>query len=313
MSWLTKLGKRIIEGDQCCPDTPAECCPDVSADRRGPATQTAESIKEAVRQSYADLVRARRADRCGGPGETVAEPACYSAEQLASVPEDMRGTTFGCGNPVAFADVEEGDVVLDIGSGAGLDALLAAHKVGPQGKVIGLDMTPKMIETARDNARRAGVANVEFRLGDAEGMPVEDASCDWIISNCVINLAPDKRKVFAQTFRVLRPGGRLMISDIVTHDLPARIRQHMGAWVGCIGGALEEEEYLEAIRGAGFQDVRVVGKVTYDEESARGMVGCCCSSEGASERASESAELARELAGRMSSVRVSAVKPLLEE
>ena len=284
------------DGSSCCASAPAECCPDVST----------ESTKEAVRQTYANLITRRREASCCEPEASLGQCNGYTAEQLEKVPEGMQGTAFGCGNPVAFAGVREGEVVLDIGSGAGLDALLAAERVGPEGKVIGLDMTPEMIEAATANARRAGATNVEFRLGDAEAMPVEDATCDWIVSNCVINLAPDKGKVFAEAYRVLRPGGRLMVSDIVTHSLPDAFRQNMGFWSGCIGGALEEEEYLEAIRGAGFEDVQVEHKVTYDESAMRGMVKGCCGPDGAE-------EMAAELAGRASSVRVSAVKPQPKE
>ena len=305
MSWLKKLGKRIIGGSSCCPDDGGSCC--------GPVTKTGKATKEAVRKNYGDLIKPPREGSCCGSGGTVAQMAGYTAEQLDSVPEDMRETSFACGNPVAFTEMKEGQVVLDIGSGAGLDVLLAAKKVGPEGKVIGLDMTPEMIETARANALRAGVTNVEFRLGDAETMPVEDGSCDWIISNCVINLAPDKDKVFGEAFRVLKPGGRLMISDMVTHGLPAEIRENTAAWAACIGGALGEEEYLEKIQGAGFQDVRAVGRLTYDEGSLKALAGGCCSPDDACGLGQAVEALAPKIAGRVSSVRVSAVKPLRKE
>jgi len=305
MSWLKSLGKRIIGGKNCCSDLDSGCC--------GPVTKTHEATKDAVRKNYADLIKAPHAGSCCGSGATVGQLAGYTAEQLGSAPEQMRETTFACGNPVAFAEMKEGEVVLDIGSGAGLDALLAAKKVGPEGKVIGLDITPEMIEAARANAVRAGATNIEFRLGDAEVMPVEEASCDWIISNCVINLAPDKGEVFREAFRVLKPGGRLMISDIVTHDLPSEIRSDMAAWVGCVGGALEEKEYLEKMRAAGFQDIKVVARLTYNEDSIKALAGGCCSPEAACGVESALAGLASRLAGRVSSVRVSAVKPLGKE
>jgi len=199
-------------------------------------------------------------------------------------------------------------VLLDEAS-AGLDALLAARKVGPEGRVIGLDMTPEMIETARNNADKAGAANVEFRLGDAETMPVNSGSCDWIISNCVINLAPDKSKVFAEAFRVLKPSGRMMISDIVTHGLAPEVRRSIEAWTSCVAGSLEEEEYLQAIRAAGFEDVRVIDKLTYDKDSIRAMTGSSCVAEPMDEAFSGIWELATKIAGRISSIRVSAVKP----
>ncbi|MFQ5808404.1 MAG: arsenite methyltransferase [Armatimonadota bacterium] len=284
MSRTTNVGKRTTGSERtaCCPGASVDCCPEQSARVTDPTTASADAIKRAVRESYANRIRTPRRSSCCGPEASAAQRKGYTAEQLEGLPEELHNSTYGCGNPVAFSDVQEGQAVLDIGSGAGLDAFLAAKQVGPQGKVVGLDMTPEMIETATRNAERAGITNVEFRLGDAESMPVGDATCDWIISNCVINLAPDKGKVFAEAFRVLKPGGRLMVSDIVTHDLPDYIRRDMAAWAGCIGGALEEEEYLDAIRGAGFEDVRIVGKVAYG---------------------------GAELAGRASSVRVSAVKP----
>jgi N-acetylglutamate synthase-like GNAT family acetyltransferase/SAM-dependent methyltransferase len=179
--------------------------------------------------------------------------------------------SFGCGNPAAFSDVKVGDVVLDIGSGAGIDCLIAARRVGLTGKVIGLDMTPAMIEKARQNAREAGVANVEFRLGEAEAMPVADGSADWVISNCVINLAPDKRAVFREVARVLKPGGRVAISDIVLADdvpeLPAALKNDPELYVACVAGAIRESEYLSAMRDAGLVDVAVTARMTYGEDT----------------------------------------------
>ncbi len=303
MSWAKKLARRIVGGGSCCSHAAGTCCPQ---------TDPGEVIKEAVKKNYAELITTAGTGCCGSTG-TIEQLAGYTDEQLEGLPDGVRETTFACGNPVAFAEMKKGEVVLDIGSGAGLDALLAAKKVGPNGKVIGLDMTPEMIEAARANARRAGVENVEFRRGDAEQMPVDDGSCDWIISNCVINLAPNKRKVFGEAYRVLRPGGRLLVSDIVTHGLPAEIRQDMAAWAGCIGGAPEEQEYLDTIQAAGFRQVEIAEKLTYDEDTIRAMSGECCSPEGAGDVASALAERAPQLAGRVSSVRISAVKPSREE
>jgi SAM-dependent methyltransferase len=209
---------------------------------------------------------------CGGASEeSLVQLSGYKPGELATLPEDAVEHSFGCGNPVSFAGVEKGQVVVDIGSGAGIDCFLAAERVGPEGKVIGLDMTPAMIERATANARAAGAENVEFRLGDAESMPIEDSSADWIISNCVINLAPDKKKVFREAYRALRPGGRISVSDIVAR-IPRALRSP-SLYASCLSGALPEEEYLEAIESAGFQDVRVVTRHYYDVEQMAALFG----------------------------------------
>ena len=207
------------------------------------------AIKDAVRQGYTARVNS---GSCCGPTTSAAMGECgcggpaalgYSKAELAGLPEGAVANSFGCGNPAAFSDVREGEVVLDVGAGAGIDCLIAARRVGPTGRVIGLDMTPAMIEKARDNALQAGVTNVEFRLGDAEAMPVADGSADWVISNCVINLAPDKRKVFREVARVLKPGGRVAISDIVFADdapsSPLRSRNDPELYVACVAGRSE--------------------------------------------------------------------------
>lgn len=187
----------------------------------------------------------------------------YSEQELSSVPEGAV-LGLGCGNPTALAELKEGETVLDLGPGGGLDVFLAARKVGAKGKVIGVDMTPAMIAKARENARRGHYLNVEFRLGEIENLPVEDKSIDVIISNCVINLSPDKLATFKEAFRVLRPNGRLLISDVVTEgELPEDVRRSFEAWAGCIAGALEKQEYLDTIKKAGFKDVRIVGEHRY--------------------------------------------------
>jgi SAM-dependent methyltransferase len=169
--------------------------------------------------------------------------------------------SLGCGNPLAIASLQPGEVVLDLGSGGGIDCFLAARKVGPGGRVIGLDMTPDMIKLARGNAKKLGVTNVDFRFGEMEDMPLPDGSVDVIISNCVVNLSPDKDAVFREAHRVLRPGGRLSISDIVVDgDLPQFIRSRLDAWAGCIAGALDERVYLGKIRAAGFERVEVLSR-----------------------------------------------------
>ncbi|WP_225734664.1 arsenite methyltransferase [Tepidiforma bonchosmolovskayae] len=183
----------------------------------------------------------------------------YRNADISDLPATVTDVAFGCGNPTAIAALEPGQVVLDLGSGGGIDCFLAAKMVGPAGRVIGVDMTPEMIRLARKNAEKVGASNVEFRLGEIENLPVADESVDVIISNCVINLSPDKPRVFREAFRVLKPGGRLQVSDIVwTRPVPEEIRSDMEKWAGCIAGALLESEYLDHIRAAGFVDVASV-------------------------------------------------------
>jgi SAM-dependent methyltransferase len=266
-----------------------------------------EEIKEFLKERYGGMLK-DPAERscCGAKSEQldakVALSAGYTREQLAGLPAHAAQHSFGCGNPVALAGIQRGQTVLDIGSGAGIDVLLAARKVGPEGHVIGLDMTAAMIEAAKKNAAEAGATNVEFRLGDAEDMPVESGTVDWIISNCVINLAPDKAKVFREAYRVLRPGGRVLVSDIVTRDLPDQVRHSAEAWASCIAGALEEDDYLDDIRGAGFSEVEIVARLDYDAETITAIVH---ENESVPD---ELARLAQSLAGRISSIKVSAVK-----
>jgi arsenite methyltransferase len=191
-----------------------------------------------------------------GQGDVVLWDTGYTAEQISLVPVEAANLSLGCGNPTAMAGLRPGETVLDIGSGAGIDAFYAARRVGTAGHVIGLDMTPAMIERARQSAQEAGLSQVEFRLGQAEAMPVEDGAVDVILSNCVINLAEDKGKVFEEAYRVLKPGGRLSISDMVTAGpLPASLRGDPQMWAGCINGALPEQEYLDLVRQAGFSEV----------------------------------------------------------
>ena len=219
-------------------------------------------IKKKVREGYGKIARGKTSccapgsSCCGGsPPETVSKAIGYSEAELDSVP-DGANLGLGCGNPVALASLKQGETVLDLGSGAGFDCFLAANKVG---KVIGVDMTPEMLEKARQNARKGNYDNVEFRQGEIEKLPVADSEVDAIISNCVINLSPDKPAVFREAFRVLKPGGRLMVSDIVLlKELPDFIKQSVAAYVGCISGALLKDDYLGAIRSAGFKDVRVI-------------------------------------------------------
>jgi len=189
---------------------------------------------------------------------------------MNSVP-DGANLGLGCGNPVALASLKEGEVALDLGSGAGFDCFLASSRVGAKGRVIGVDMTPEMLEKARENAAKGGYANVEFRLGEIENLPVADNQVDIIISNCVINLSPDKEQVFREAYRVLKPGGRLMVSDIVLLEkLPGTIQQSAAAYIGCLAGAALKEQYLAAIKQAGFRDVQVIDESSFGTDFISG-------------------------------------------
>jgi len=222
-------------------------------------------LRVLVKKSYGDIAKKggsccpSKSSCCGATqAEDISKNIGYSDEDLKAVPSGAN-LGLGCGNPIALASIKEGETVLDLGSGAGFDSLLAAARVGMSGKVIGVDMTPEMIETARGNAAKGNYSNVEFRLGELENLPVADGSVDVIISNCVINLVPDKKKAFEEAFRVLRPGGRLMVSDIVLlRSLPDFVMISVAAYVGCISGAAMKESYLEAIKSAGFNEVTVI-------------------------------------------------------
>jgi arsenite methyltransferase len=230
-----------------------------------------EDIRSKVREGYGRIAGGSNsccgpASSCFGTGniaETIGKTIGYSEEELKSIPQNAN-LGLGCGNPVAFAHLRKGDIVLDLGSGAGLDCFLAANIVGEKGKVIGVDMTPEMLEKARENAREGHYANVEFRLGEIENLPVADSSVDVVISNCVINLSPDKERVFAEAFRVLKPGGRLMVSDMVlTQELPDFLRNSVEAYVGCIAGAILIEEYQAAVMKAGFKDIEIIDQTPF--------------------------------------------------
>jgi len=230
-----------------------------------------EEIKKVVRDGYAKIAKNAgtcclpSASCCGNENsvEKISRGIGYSPEDMKSAPEGAN-LGLGCGNPVALASLREGETVIDLGSGAGFDCFLAAHKVGESGRVIGVDMTPEMLDKARENARKGGYRNVEFRLGEIEHLPVADNAGDIIISNCVINLSPDKAKVFQEAFRILKPGGRLMVSDIVLlQELPAALKNSIEAYVGCLAGAVMKEDYIDAIRGAGFQDVKIIDETLF--------------------------------------------------
>jgi len=227
-----RYGRIAASSSSCCGPAKAGCCGPVDAGRSGSAP-SAEELSTEV-------------------GYTVAE--------LASIPEGAN-LGLGCGNPVALASLKPGETVLDLGSGGGIDCFLAARKVGPEGRVIGVDMTTEMIHLARENAKKSGLKNVEFRQGEIESLPLEDGSVDAAISNCVINLSPDKETVFREIYRVLKPGGRMMVSDIVLDgELPAAVKNSVAAYTGCIGGALKRDDYLAAMAKAGFSGVEIVAE-----------------------------------------------------
>jgi arsenite methyltransferase len=209
-------------------------------------------LKEAVRQKYAGLARS---------GKSCCDPITsnlYGAEEVAAVPEESMRASLGCGNPTMLAQLHPGETVLDLGSGGGVDVLLSARRVAPAGKVYGLDMTDAMLELARENQRKASVSNVEFLRGEMENIPLPDNSVDVIISNCVINLSVDKPRVLREAFRVLKPGGRFAVSDVVARrKVPAVIKKSMEMWIGCVGGALEERQYRDYLANAGFEQIDI--------------------------------------------------------
>jgi len=229
-------------------------------------------IKKKVREGYAKIAKQETSccgsvDVCCGTAnspEEISKTIGYTNDQLQSVPEGAN-LGLGCGNPTAIASLKKGEIVLDLGSGAGFDCFLAANKVGPTGKVIGVDMTPEMLQKATENAEKNGYTNVEFRRGEIENLPMEANTVDVIISNCVINLSPEKNKVFREMFRVLRPGGRFAISDIVLlKELPEKIKNSVEAYVGCISGAIFKDKYLQLLKDAGFTEIKVDNETSYE-------------------------------------------------
>jgi SAM-dependent methyltransferase len=268
-------------------------------------------IKDLVKEKYGEAARAARANErascgggggcgCGGGSDPISSDL-YSIGEMAGIPDTAVLASLGCGNPTALAELAPGEVVLDLGSGGGIDVLLSAKRVGPTGKAYGLDMTDDMLELARENQRKAGVGNVEFLRGEIEHIPLPDASVDVIISNCVINLSADKRQTLAEAFRVLKPGGRLAISDVVIRGaVPDPVRRSMELWVGCVAGALEEQEYLDLLAESGFEDAGVEPTRIYEFEDARAVLtGAGLDSE----------VLAREVGGRVMGAFVRARKP----
>jgi len=240
------------------------------------------AVKASVREHYARIAKGAAGQGCCAPKTTcgcVGGPRSmghligYTEGELAAIPEEAN-LGLGCGNPVAIASLEEGESVLDLGSGAGIDCFLAADRVGPKGRGVGVDMTPEMLRRARSNAKEGGFRNVVFKKGEIEELPLPDASVDVVISNCVINLSPDKPRVFAEAFRVLRPGGRLMVSDIVLlRKLPQGLLDDAAAYSACIAGAARKGDYLAMLRGAGFGGVKVTSQKVYPVELLIGDAG----------------------------------------
>lgn len=282
-------------------------------------SQKKDARKE-VSDFYAEAVK-KGSCGCGcssydKPKGIAAASAGYDPAQLAELPIDASINSFGCGNPTALASLKEGETALDLGSGAGIDMLLAAKAVGKTGKVIGVDMTDEMIERARANAKAAGLDDiVEIRKGYIEELPVEDGSVDVVISNCVINLSPQKDRVFSEIYAVLKHGGRMSVSDIVAQDLPDWIRNNSALYSSCVAGAIGEDEYLKGLRDAGLVDVSVESRAFYDKEIIKGIIESelpraktsCCGGAALSEADADA--LAGELAGKIWSAKITARKP----
>ena len=269
-------------------------------------------VTQVVRERYAlaalQVIDGTKPGCCGaGPSSGSADPITsdlYHAEQAATLPAEALLASLGCGNPTALAELREGETVLDLGSGGGIDVLLSAGRVGPSGKVYGLDMTDEMLALARENQRRAGASNVEFLRGQIEAIPLPDRSVDVIISNCVINLSADKDRVIAEAFRVLKPGGRFAVSDVVTRgELPATVRNSMALWTGCVAGALEERDYIARLERAGFEAASVEPTRIYQAEEAREFL---------SGAGLDREETAREVDGKIMGAVIRATKPATE-
>lgn len=276
-----------------------------------------DAYAKAARQGYSSSAPAEQESSCcttvssccGSTelAQDISKKIGYTEDEIKAVPEGAN-LGLGCGNPVALASLREGETVLDLGSGAGFDCFLAADKVGKSGKVIGIDMTPEMVEKARENAGKGNYKNVEFRLGDIENLPIEDNSVDVIISNCVINLSPDKKKVFSEAFRVLKPGGRLMISDIVLlKELPDFIEKSIEAYIGCVSGAVLKGEYIEAIKEAGFEQVKIVDETSYSDD----YIDNDRTAEAIIDKFDISHKEVKEVTCSITSVKVNGIKPIL--
>mgnify|MGYP000844257288 CR=1 FL=1 len=267
------------------------------------------NIKDVVKEKYGQAalrVYTGRSSCCGGG--SVLDPCCdpitlnlYSDSEGGEVPEEALRASLGCGNPTALAKLNPGETVLDLGSGGGIDVLLSARRVGPTGKAYGLDMTDEMLALARENQRKAGIENVEFLKGEIESIPLPDNSVDVIISNCVINLSADKDRVLREAFRVLKPGGRFAVSDVVVRgEVPAEVRKNVELWIGCIAGAMQDTEYRDKLAAAGFEQIEIEPTRVYDFEDARRFLGA---------KGIEVDSIAPQVAGKFISAFVRAVKP----
>jgi arsenite methyltransferase len=271
-----------------------------------------QDLKETVREKYGDAARRVRsgetasccATTCCGGADQAADPITsnlYSGAETAILPEKAVLASLGCGNPTALAELHQGEVVLDLGSGGGIDVLLSARRVGPSGKAYGLDMTDEMLDLARENQRKAGVENVEFLKGEIEAIPLPDSSVDVIISNCVINLSADKGQVLREAFRVLKPGGRFAVSDVVIRgEVPPEVRRSMELWVGCVAGALTEQQYQQRLSEAGFEGIGIEPTRIYEFEDAKAFLGGT---------GLDAERVAREVEGRVMGAFVRARKP----
>ncbi|HEY3449238.1 MAG TPA: arsenite methyltransferase [Myxococcales bacterium] len=279
-------------------------------------------IRRGVSDSYTKAVlrKSPKTSCCGAAPEqkgVVVKQGGYSKKELTALPEDAVVNSFGCGNPVAMSALKKGEVVLDLGSGAGIDLILAAKKVGPKGKVIGVDMTDEMIAKAKKNVGAAGLKNVEVRKGIIEELPVEDGSVDWVISNCVINLSPEKAKVFKEIARVLKPGGQMLVSDIVAEKMPAKLKKDPRLYASCISGAISEEKYLAGLRAAGLIKAEVRDRLVYDGcqleaffiSELPGEGGCCSGGCGCGVDAEDLKPIARSMVGKIWSAKIYARKP----
>jgi ubiquinone/menaquinone biosynthesis C-methylase UbiE len=267
-----------------------------------------QDIKQIVKDKYGKAalkVTAGESSCCGSVSGREADPITsniYSDSEKACLPAEAAAASLGCGNPTALADLRAGETVLDLGSGGGIDVLLSARRVGPAGKAYGLDMTDEMLALARENQRKAGVDNVEFLKGEIEAIPLPEGSVDVIISNCVINLSADKDRVMAEAFRVLRPGGRFAVSDVVVRgEVPAQIRRSVELWIGCVAGALEEGEYRDKLAKAGFEAIDVEPTRVYRVEDAQEFL---------SKSGIDAAAIAPQVDGKFMSAFVRARKPI---
>ena len=237
--------------------------------------QDHDEVRAAVSEAYGRAIsKPSSGGCCAGTVEesTLVKLAGYAGAELEALPPEAAGSSFGCGNPLAFSEVKQGDTVLDLGSGAGVDLLIAARKVGPEGRAIGIDMTGEMIAKARENIAAAGLKNAEVRKGIIEDLPVESSSVDWVVSNCVINLSPEKDRVCAEIARVLKPGGRMRVSDIVVEHLPEWVRRSAALHTACVAGAVSEGEYVRGLSAAGIEDVEVRERLVYDESQLKGFI-----------------------------------------